>query len=113
MGSISAIAITASRGILLSVRCVLSVREYRSGFAPPIRNTKVDMAVPVKHPSQKLDDTYSEQETTRRAKDALRRAFSMPPNPQKPTAKQKPSPAKGTAGKGRARVGKAKRQFSW
>lgn len=39
-------------------------------------------------------DQYSEEETTRRAKEALRRAFATPPEPRKSTGKKGESPAK-------------------
>jgi hypothetical protein len=67
------------------------------------------MASPVKHPSQELDDSFSEQETARRRETALKRMLATPHKPHKPIGKRTASPEMLTTGKGRARVGKAKR----
>jgi hypothetical protein len=54
-------------------------------------------------------ETYSDEETTRRARDALRRALNTPPQPHtaaKPKAAKPPGPVKARASRKLATAGK-------
>jgi len=54
------------------------------------------------------NNEVSDAEAAKRRDKALRRALNTPPQPHKDSGKLKKSPAKRTAGQGRARVGKSK-----
>lgn len=56
-------------------------------------------------PKDKDSDSYSEREAAERREAALKRMLATPHKPHKPIGR-KASPAKRTAGKGRARAGK-------